>query len=321
MITNVPINWSELIGQPQAIELLQQAIQHDRIAPAYLFVGASGIGRSIAALCFCNALLSFGLSKEKSSLTQQRKAASNHPDLLWVQPTYQHQGQLLTAKEAETAGLKRKAPPQIRIEQVREITYFLSRPPLESSRLVIIIEDAQTMTEAAANALLKTLEEPGKATLILLTPSTDAVLQTLVSRCQRIPFYRLSSDNMKQILTSKKYEEILNYPELLALAAGSPGEAIASYHYLQSIPIELREQLTHLPTSPIKVLELAKKLSQELENETQLWLVDYLQQCYWNQSQNQTILETLEKARQCLLSYVQPRLVWECTLLNLCQGF
>jgi DNA polymerase-3 subunit delta' len=314
------MNWSELIGQPQAVKLLEQAIQRDRIAPAYLFVGANGIGRALAARCFCNVLLSFGLSAEKLSLTEKRLAASNHPDLLWVQPTYQHQGQLFTAKEAETAGLKRKVPPQIRIEQVREITYFLSRPPLESSRLVIIIEDAQTMTEAAANALLKTLEEPGKATLILIAPSTDALLPTLVSRCQRIPFYRLSSDDMEQILKANQHQDILSSPELMAIAAGSPGDAIASYAYLQSIPVELREQLTHLPKSSIKILELARKLAQELDNEVQLWLIDYLQHCYWKQTQNKTMLETLLKARQCLLSYVQPRLVWECTLLDLSQG-
>lgn len=318
MITNVQMNCSELIGQPQAIELLKQAIQRDRLAPAYLFVGANGIGRSLAAKCFCESLLSFGLTLEKSSLAQKRLLANNHPDLLWVQPTYQHQGQLLTAKEAENAGLKRKAPPQIRIEQVREIIYFLSRPPLESFRSVIVIEDAHTMTEAAANALLKTLEEPGKATLILIAPSTDSLLPTLVSRCQRIPFYRLSSEQMAHVLKVNQYEEILNYPELLVMAAGSPGEAITSYSYLQSIPVELQQQLTHLPKSPIKILELAKKLAQDLENDVQLWLVDYLQQYYWKQSQNPQKLETLEKARQCLLNYVQPRLVWECTLLDLC---
>jgi DNA polymerase-3 subunit delta' len=320
MITNVQMNWSELIGQPQAVELLQQAIENDRIAPAYLFVGASGIGRALAARCFLNTLFNLGLSPEKISLTQKRLAAGNHPDLLWVEPTYQHQGQLLTAEEAETAGLKRKAPPQIRIEQVREMTRFLSRPPLEASHSAIVIEAAHTMTEAAANALLKTLEEPGKATLILIAPSTDALLPTLVSRCQRIPFYRLSSDQMARILQQHQREEILSYPELLALAAGSPGEAIAAHAYLQSIPGELRGQLTHLPQAPIEVLEIAKTLTQELDNEVQLWLVDYLQQCYWQRTQNKTTLEILEKARQCLLSYVQPRLVWECTLLNLCQG-
>ncbi len=73
------------------------------------------------------------------------------------------------------------------IEQIREITNFLSRPPLESSRSVVVIEQADTMTESAANALLKTLEEPGKATLILIAPSPSSLLPTLVSRCQHIP--------------------------------------------------------------------------------------------------------------------------------------
>lgn len=319
MITSVQMDWSDLIGQPQAIELLKQAIQHNRIAPAYLFVGINGIGRSLAARCFCESLLSLEISPKKS-LTSKRQITNNHPDLLWIQPTYQHQGQLLTAKEAETVGLKRKAPPQIRIEQVREITYFLSRPPLESSRSIVVIEDANTMTEAAANALLKTLEEPGKATLILIAPSTDSLLPTLVSRCQRIPFYRLSSEQITQILQANNYEEILQYPELLAIAAGSPGEAIASYAYLQTISVELREKLTHLPKSPLQILELAKKLTQELDTETQLWLVDYLQQYYWTHTQNKIHLEILEKTRQCLLNYVQPRLVWECTLLKLNHG-
>lgn len=86
--------------------------------------------------------------------------------MLWIAPTYSHQGKLLSAAEATAAGVKRKAPPQIRIEQIREISQFLSRPPLLGDRAVIVIEQAQTMVEGAANALLKTLEEPGKATII-----------------------------------------------------------------------------------------------------------------------------------------------------------
>jgi hypothetical protein len=94
---------------------------------------------------------------------QNRVRQRNHPDLLWVEPTYMNQGKRLSTKEAEEAGLKRKAPPQIRLEQVREIGEFLSRPPLEAGRSVVVLEQAETMGEGAANGLLKTLEEPGKA--------------------------------------------------------------------------------------------------------------------------------------------------------------
>ena len=309
--------FQDLIGQPQAIELLQQAIAHNRIAPAYLFAGPSGIGKSLAAKAFAEELLAFNLTPDQQERVKRRFFAGNHPDLLWVSPTYQHQGKLLTVKEAEESGLKRKAPPLIRIEQIREIGQFLSRPPLEASRAVIVLEEAQSMNEGAANALLKTLEEPGKATLILIAPSVDALLPTLVSRCQRIPFYRLSLSAMEQVLTQTGKEEILTYPQLLAIAQGSPGEAIAALEQLQAIPENLRQLLTQTPTNARQALEIAKTIDKDLDTQVQLWLVDYLQYSYWQQAANSKQLKILEKAKQYLLAYVQPRLVWECTLLSL----
>ena len=169
--------FAQLIGQNQAVEILKQAVLHDRIAPAYLFAGPSGVGRTLAARCWSEGLI--GQNRTMANSLARKRLLSNHPDFLWVQPTYLHQGKHLTATEAAAAGLKRKAPPQIRIEQIREIAQFLSRPPLEASRLVVVIEEAQAMTEAAANALLKTLEEPGQATLILIAPGVDALLPTL----------------------------------------------------------------------------------------------------------------------------------------------
>ncbi|ACK71566.1 DNA polymerase III, delta prime subunit [Gloeothece citriformis PCC 7424] len=312
-------DFTQLIGQGQAIELLQCAIASNRIAPAYLFVGAAGVGRGLAAKCFSCSLLSHHFPPQQQSLIRPKILAGNHPDLLWVQPTYQHQGKFLTALEAEEAGLKRKSPPQIRIEQIRDITRFLSRPPLEALRTVVVIEDAQTMTESAANALLKTLEEPGRCTLILIAPSTDSLLPTLVSRCQRIPFSRLSDPDMEIILQNNDYENILKYPELLGIAQGSPGEAISAYTQLQNLPDELKGSLRQFPKNVMQGLELAKKLTQELDTQMQLWLVDYLQYFYWEQWKNKKLLDVLEKTRQCLLAYVQPRLVWEWTFLELSQ--
>ena len=147
-------------GQDQATKLLQRAIELKKIAPAYLFVGAAGIGKSLAAKNFTKLLLCADLPENKHSLVEKKIQSRNHPDLLWVCPTYSHQGELLTEAEAAEIGLKRKAPPQIRIEQIRQIAQFVIRPPLEASRLVVVIEDAQTMAESAANGLLKTLEEP-----------------------------------------------------------------------------------------------------------------------------------------------------------------
>lgn len=307
--------FAPIVGQKQAVELLTQAVRQNRVAPAYMFVGPDGVGRSLAAKCFIE-LLFFDQQRDFHIL-QNRVRQGNHPSLLWVEPTYQYQGQRLTAAEAAEKGVKRKAPPIIRLEQIRGITEFLGRPPLEAPRNVVVLEQAETMAEAAANALLKTLEEPGQATLILIAPSPESVLPTLVSRCQRIPFYRLDVGSVAQVLTQTGNEEILQHPAVLSLAAGSPGSAIASYQQLQTISPELLQQVTKAPTSYRNALELAKKIDKDLDTEAQLWLVDYLQQSYWQQSYEPNIIKELEKTRKNLLCYAQPRLVWECTLIAL----
>jgi DNA polymerase III subunit delta' len=304
-----------LIGQAQAVDLLQQAIAKDRIAPAYLFAGATGVGKSLAAKSFAQLLMCQHIKAEKHPLIRKKLMMGNHPDLLWLEPTYLHQGKMLTAKEAQETGVKRKAPPQIRIEQVRDISQFLARPPLEASRSVVIIEDAQTMAEGAGNALLKTLEEPGKATLILLAPSPDSLLTTLVSRCQKIPFYRLAESDLKQVLEINAYGNICNDPALLAVAQGSPGDAIYAFKQLQELPPNLLTKLMSLSSFSLDLLILSKEVSQNLSLTTQLWLIDYLQYIYWQKWHNPQILTSLEKSRKLLLRYVQPRLVWECFFL------
>ncbi|MFM6307460.1 MAG: DNA polymerase III subunit delta', partial [Dolichospermum sp.] len=277
------------------------------------------VGRSLAARCFIELLFSSFVKPDQIPILQHRIKQRNHPALLWVEPTYQYQGQRFTPAEAVEKGIKRKAPPVIRLEQIREITQFLARSPLEAARNVIVLEQAETMAESAANGLLKTLEEPGKATLILIAPSPESVLPTLVSRCQKIPFYRLDNAAMKQVLTQTGNAEILQYPEVLNIAAGSPGNAISSYQQLQNIPSEFMEQVKKRPTSYRHALELGKKIDKELDTEAQLWLIDYLQQYYWQQIHEPKIIQQLEKTRKHLLCYAQPRLVWECTFLALFQ--
>ncbi len=315
----VPEAFPTLLGQDQAIALLKGAIAANRIAPAYLFAGPSGVGRSLAARTFIELLFCTDIPTEKQPSVQRRLRQGNHPDVLWVEPTYLHNGTRLSATEAAQKGLQRKAPPQIRLEQIREITQFLGRSALEASRKVVVLEQAETMAEAAANGLLKTLEEPGRATLILMAPSTESLLPTLVSRCQRIPFYRLAQQDMETVLRETGHEKILKESSVLAIAQGSPGEAIAAFEQLQAIPDTLLAQLTKLPNSVRKALELAKEIDKTLDTEAQLWLVDYLQHSYWQSRSSPGIIQQLEQARKYLLSYAQPRLVWEVTLLELSQ--
>jgi DNA polymerase III subunit delta' len=306
--------FAPLIGQQQAVELLKQAVAKNRIAPAYLFAGADGVGRSVAARCFIELLF---VNDQHNDSTVKRLQQGNHPDVLWVEPTYQHQGQRYSPKEASEKGIKRKAPPVIRLEQIREIASFLSRPPMMAQRSVVVLEQAETMAESAANALLKTLEEPGKATLILMAPSVDAILPTIVSRCQRIPFHRLDASAMAEVLTKTGHQEILQHQAVMSIAAGSPGEAIASYEQMQTINSDLLKSVTKAPVNYRDCLELAKQIEKELETEAQLWLVDYLQQSYWQQRHHPNIIKLLEQTRKNLLCYANPRLVWECTFIKM----
>ena len=309
-------SFEPLLGQPQAIELLTRAVTQGRIAPAYLFAGAAGVGRSLAASCFAELLLARQPLEPISEGLRQRIRQRNHPDLLWVEPTYLHQGKFLSAAEAVELGIKRRSLPEIRLEQIREVARFLSRAPLEARRSVIVLEQADRMAEAAANGLLKTLEEPGQATLILIAPSPESLLPTLVSRCQRIPFYRLDRETIAQILMQVGQGEILNHPEILTLAQGSPGEAIVHWQQLQTVSIELLHAATAIPVSLKDALDLARQIVRSLDGETQLWLVDYLQQHYWQQQQPY-YLSLLENTRRMLLQYVQPQLVWEVTLMKM----
>ena len=310
---------SGLLGQTQAVELLTQSVLRQRLAPAYLFHGADGIGKSLAARCFIESILCNGVPESEQALIAQKLRQGNHPDVLWVAPTYSHQGKLLSAAEATAAGVKRKAPPQIRIEQIRDIGRFLSRPPLLGSRAMIAIEQAQTMAEGAANALLKTLEEPGKATIIAISSSVESLLPTIVSRCQQIPFQRLDRSLMVEILTKLGKAEILDRPEILGLAQGSPGAAIAIWEQLEALPTDLLDWLTKLPLTRRQGLELASRIDRELDSLEQLWLVDYLQYTYWQKYRQAQTIATLEQTRSHLLAYVQPRLVWECALLKIGQ--
>jgi DNA polymerase-3 subunit delta' len=325
-----------LIGQFQAIALLTQAVQRDRVAPAYLFAGSNGIGRSLAVRCFIQLLFSQTVPASALPVLAKRLHQGNHPDVLWVSPTYQHQGKLLTVAEAEAEGITRRSAPTVRLEQIRQVTQFLSRPPLEANRAVVVLDNAELMAEPAANALLKTLEEPGHATIILLAPSTEAILPTLVSRCQRIPFFRLNPADMAQVLTQTGHTEVLQYPELLTMAQGSPGAAIAALRFYQSIPAELLQSTIHPPSSPRTALDLARQIAKILDIEQQLWLISYLQHtCWQNYWQHHTQpappqlstpvappiqwLQQLETARKHLAAYAQPRLVWEVTLLTSCR--
>lgn len=309
-------HFADLVGQPQAVELLSAAIRRDRIAPAYLFAGPQGVGRQQAAQAFLEALLCPPGPQQQRQLHRLRQG--NHPDVLWLEPTYLHQGKPLTRAQIAAAGAQLpKSRPQIRLEQIRELARFVGRSPLIAPRTIVVLTEAETMAEAAANGLLKTLEEPGQATLILIAPSPNALLPTLVSRCQHVPFRRLSDEQMALVLARVGKAEILKHPQILAMAQGSPGAAIQHWQQLHTVSPELLQNVAQPLASLRQALDLARQIDAGLDVEAQLWLIDYLQHCDWQQQGQPARLRVLEQARQPLLNHAQPRLVWEVTLMAL----
>ncbi|MFM6155482.1 MAG: hypothetical protein ACKPE3_21215, partial [Sphaerospermopsis kisseleviana] len=188
-----------------------------RIVPAYLFAGAEGVGKSLAAKCFIAEFFNI-------------QNLANCPDILWVEPTYLHQKQLLSESEIAASGVQRKSPSQIRIEQIREITQFLATSPLIAPYKIVVVENAERMPPTAANALLKTLEEPISGTIILISSQPQRLLSTITSRCQLVPFQRLNNAQMTTVLENVGRAEILNHPNVIQFAGGSPGEAIALFN-------------------------------------------------------------------------------------------
>lgn len=322
--------FADLIGQPRAVELLEAVLAQQRLAPAYLFAGADGVGRRLAALRFLEGVLA---GPDGSPGLRRRLAEGNHPDLLWVEPTYQHQGQLIPISQAEEQGVTRRAPPQLRLEQVRGVSRFLARRAVESSRSLVVLEQVEAMAEGAANALLKTLEEPGDGLLILITATPERLLSTIRSRCQQIPFLRLDPQDLDRVLATvaaaavasgaeadgseAALENAADSPALRALAAGSPGALLAHRRQWRQLPEGLAERLCDRRREPLEALALARDLTEALDGEQQLWLLDWWQQVLWLQAHDPEPLRRLERLRQQLRAYVQPRLAWEVALLDL----
>jgi DNA polymerase-3 subunit delta' len=310
-----------LVGQEQATGLLLAALQQQRLAPAYLFCGAHGVGRSIAARRFLEGVIA---GSAGSASVRRRLQEGNHPDLLWVEPTYSDKGQLVPASQAAAAGISRKAPPQLRLEQVRAVSQFLGRRPVEASRCLVVMEAVEAMAEGAANALLKTLEEPGDGLLILLSAAPDRLLSTIRSRCQSIPFARLTPEQLQRVLGKQPEEpQCPDPPELVELAAGSPGALLEQRQQWQALPEGLAQRCAALvgqaprSVSPLEALSLARDLSEALEVEQQLWLLDWWQLLLWRQRTDPSQQHRFETLRGQLRAYVQPRLAWEVALLEL----
>lgn len=241
------MSFANILGQGWAISLLRRTIQTDRIPHALLFTGPKGVGRFLTATTVAKALNCLGEVQGDccdQCLSCTKIAKGVHPDVHLLAP--------------EGMSLK--------IDQVRGLNQEVTLRPYEGRRKVFILDQAETMTEQAQNALLKTLEEPpGRAVLVLIAPEVSALLPTLASRCSQIRFGPLA----EQIIVAWLQEEGCDAEEayfLAGLAGGSLGRA----QELRTSPLqEIRgfvEQSFALPAgSTLPVLDLAERVLRQKE--------------------------------------------------------
>lgn len=182
------MTFRDILGQEHALLLLQKALISTRIGHAYLLYGPSGVGKRLTALQFAKALACRVASAEAcDTCTACHKIATgNHPDVIFVSPD----------------------GASIRIEHIRAVQRQLSYKPYESQYTTVIIDGCESLTPPAANALLKTLEEPPEsALLLLLTSKKDALPLTIISRCQLVPFRPLTPAHIRAILVRQGMDQ------------------------------------------------------------------------------------------------------------------
>ncbi|MFT4702979.1 MAG: DNA polymerase-3 subunit delta' [Bradymonadia bacterium] len=231
------LTFSEVVGHERALGALRRAFASDRLHHAHLFSGPSGIGKrttalALAALVNCESPVGAGEAIDSCGRCTSciKMRAGQHPDLTIVEPDGRF----------------------IKIAQVRSITSQTRFRPYEGKRRVFIVCEAHTMRAEAANALLKTLEEPrGDTMFVLLTGQRHVLLTTVISRCQPLRFGPLSNDQMQRILARRPDAEPVD-ESILRLAAGSVGRALElSESSVFSDREELCLRLTELRSGPI----------------------------------------------------------------------
>ena len=240
------MNFAQILGHERQKDLLRRAIAAGRLSHAYLFEGPEGIGKRLVALALIRAVFCLEGDGCGQCPACRKVDHNNHPDLHLL--------------EADGATIK--------IEQVRGIQKELSFRPLEATKKVCLIDGAEKLNPAAGNALLKTLEEPnGNALLILLSSRPEAVLGTIRSRCQRLPFTRLPQEDLKRVLRRQLGIEDTEAHVLATLSEGSFRKALGKDRdlYIERRR-ELLKALTALsPGSIAALFSLAEELAAEKE--------------------------------------------------------
>lgn len=205
-LAEISVSLSQLDRQPRVRQFLCQAVKGGKLSHSYLFSGAEGSGRRQAALALAKAMVCehHGCNKCEECVRVDR---NSHPDVVVLAP------------ESATGYL---------IGQIKQVISQMSLAPVRGRAKVYIFTQADRLKGTAANALLKTIEEPPEQVMfIFIAPSRESVLNTIVSRCQQVPFHTLS-----QQMAEREVERIcgLAGPNVrVALAVAKTPEEAASY--------------------------------------------------------------------------------------------
>jgi DNA polymerase-3 subunit delta' len=197
----------EIIGQDRALRILFGTLKRNRVPSAILLSGDAGIGKRLAAVNYAkaiNCLEPVDFDCCGKCISCKKIDSENHPDISTIVP----ENDLIS------------------IETIRKIEETISLRPFEGRKKVVIIDDADAMNIYAANAFLKTLEEPPEDSLIMLISSNpDRLPDTIRSRCINVRFYPLPSDGCREVVS--KNIDAKNMKFILNLAMGRPGLAIS----------------------------------------------------------------------------------------------
>lgn len=204
------MSFRDIKGHDAAISFLKRSAAGGRLANAYIFCGPGGIGKKLTALNFAKAV-NCPEPKEASgcdNCPSCRKIDSfNHPDVRLAAPD--------------------KKGASIKIDDIRAIIKDTGLKPYEAKTKFYIIDGADNLTEEAANALLKTLEEPsGNSTLILITENPGRLTPTIRSRCQFVKFFPLDTAAVEEILAVSHDVERVKAHLLAKISCGRVGTAL-----------------------------------------------------------------------------------------------
>ena len=222
-----PSTFAELVGQEHVAATIKQAAKQQRISHSYLLCGPRGSGKTTTARI---------IAKIVNCLDLQDGDACNTCTICQSI----NQGRFMDIIELDAASNRG-------IDEIRDIRDKVNFSPVQGRRKVYIIDEAHMLTDAASNAFLKTLEEPpGHVVFVLCTTEAQKILPTIISRCQRFDFRRISSDLINSRLLEITDTEGVNAdPEALRLVARHAGGSLRdAENLLEQLAVASQNSIT-----------------------------------------------------------------------------